>query len=423
MKKLLYVAIVLSMLLTLTPMMAMAQEGGEDYVVQKDDWLSKLADKYYGNVTYYWAIFDGTNEKNAADSSYAKIENADLIEPGWKLYIPTKEEAEAYMAARGEAAPAEAPAAAGGYKIAIIVKHTGNPYFDKVNEGANEAAAELGDEVIFQGPATSDVAGQIELIDALIAQKVDAIAVSANDPDALIPVGKKAMEAGIVFISFDSAIAPEGRLLHENQADSEQVGRVEVQMLGEMIGYEGEIAILSAGATMTNQNTWIEWMKKELEEPKYENMPLVAVVYGDDDRQKSLNEAQGLFKSYPDLKGIISPTTVGIAATGKALTDAGLCGQVALTGLGLPSEMAEYIRSGCCGAMALWNPIDQGYLTTYIAHNLVAGTLEAKAGSTFKGGRMGDYTVVDTGDGDLQVYQGPPFQFNADNIDQWADVY
>jgi rhamnose transport system substrate-binding protein len=422
MKKLLYVAVVLSMLLALMPTMVMAQAGGEDYVVQKDDWLSKLADKYYGNEMYYWAIFDGTNEKNAADSSYAKIENADLIEPGWKLYIPTKDEAEAYMAKRGGAAPA-APVAGGGYKLAIIVKHTGNPYFDKVNEGANEAAKELGDTVIFQGPATSDVAGQIELIDALIAQKVDAIAVSANDPDALIPVGKKAMDAGIKFISFDSAIAPAGRLLHENQANSEQVGRVEVQMLGEMINYEGEIAILSAGATMTNQNTWIEWMKKELEEPKYAKMKLVAVVYGDDDRQKSLNEAQGLFKSYPNLKGIISPTTVGIAATGKALTDAGLCGKVALTGLGLPSEMAEYIKSGCCKAMALWNPIDQGYLTTYIMHNLVAGTLEAKAGSSFKGGRMGDYTVVDTGNGDLQVYQGPPFQFNADNIDQWSSVY
>jgi rhamnose transport system substrate-binding protein len=152
-------------------------------------------------------------------------------------------------------------------------------------------------------------------------------------------------------------------------------------------------------------------------------MELVAIVYGDDDRQKSLNEAQGLFKSYPDLKGIISPTTVGIAATGKALTDAGLCGQIALTGLGLPSEMAEYIRSGCCEAMALWNPIDQGYLSTYIAHYLADGTLTPAAGETFSAGRMGDYTVVDTGDGDLQVYQGPPFQFNADNIDQWADVY
>ena len=423
MKKFLYLLITLSVLLALMPVAIVgAQEPvacDEDYLVQADDWLSKLADKYYGNVFAYWAIFDATN---AAGGDYATIENADLIEIGWKLCIPSAADAEKLLAARGVTMAAPA-AAVGGYTIALIAKHTGNPYFDKVNEGANEAAKELGDTLIFQAPATSDVGGQIELAEALIAQKVDVIGFSANDPDALVPVGQKAMDAGIKVMSWDSAVSPDGRMVHENQANSELVGRVEVQMLAEMIGYKGQIAILSAGATMTNQNTWIEWMKEELKDPKYANMELVSIVYGDDDRQKSLNEAQGLFKSYPDLKGIISPTTVGIAATGKALTDAGLCGKVALTGLGLPSEMAEYIKSGCCKAMALWNPIDQGYLSTYIAHYLADGTLTPKAGESFSAGRMGDYTVVDTGGGDLQVYQGPPFQFNAENIDQWANVY
>lgn len=424
MKKFFYLLVTLSLLLALMPVaVASAQEPvdcDEDYLVQADDWLSKLADKYYGDVLAYWAIFDATN---AAGGDYATIENADLIEIGWKLCIPSAADAEALLAARGQAMGAAPEAMAGGYTIALIAKHTGNPYFDKVNEGAIEAAAELGDTLIFQAPATSDVAGQIELAEALIAQEVDVIGFSANDPDALVPVGKKAMDAGIKVMSWDSAVATEGRMVHENQADPELVGRVEVQMLAEMIGYEGQIAILSAGATMTNQNTWIEWMKEELKDPKYANMELVGVVYGDDDRQKSLNEAQGLFKSYPDLKGIISPTTVGIAATGKALTDAGLCGQIALTGLGLPSEMAEYIKSGCSEAMALWNPIDQGYLTTYIAHYLADGTLTPAAGESFSAGRMGDFTVVEVAPGDLQVYQGPPFQFNADNIDQWASVY
>jgi rhamnose transport system substrate-binding protein len=421
MKKLLYVLIVLSLLLAVAPVVG-AQDDAvaceEDYVVQAADWLSKLADKYYGDPLAYWAIFDATN---AAGGDYAVIENADSIEIGWKLCVPSAADAEALLAARGEAAPVAAEG--DGYTIALISKSTGNPYFDKVEEGATEAVNELGDTLIFQGPATPDVAGQIELIDALIAQGVDAIGVSANDADALVPIGQKAMDAGIKFFSWDSGVSPDGRLVHEAAASSEQIGRVQVQMVAEMIGYEGQIAVLSAGATMTNQNTWIEWMKEELKDPKYANMELVAVVYGDDDRQKSLNEAQGLFKSYPDLKGIISPTTVGIAATGKALTDAGLCGQVALTGLGLPSEMAEYIQSGCCTAMALWNPIDQGYVSAYMAHNLINGNLTPAAGETFDAGRMGQLTVVDEGDGDLTVYQGPPFQFNADNIDMWASVY
>jgi rhamnose transport system substrate-binding protein len=424
MKKFLYVLVTLSLLLALMPVaLASAQTAvacDEDYTVLANDWLSKLADKYYGDVLAYWAIFDATN---AAGGDYAKIENPDQIEIGWKLCIPSAADAEKLLEARGQTMAEAPPAAAGGYTIALIAKHTGNPYFDKVNEGANEAAKELGDTLIFQAPATSDVAGQIELAEALIAQKVNVIGFSANDPDALVPVGKKAMDAGIKVMSWDSAVATAGRMVHENQADPELVGRVEVQMLGEMIGYEGQIAILSAGATMTNQNPWIEWMKEELKDPQYAKMELVGVVYGDDDRQKSYNEAQGLFKSYPDLKGIISPTTVGIAATGKALTDAGLCGKIALTGLGLPSEMAEYIKSGCCKAMALWNPIDQGYLTTYIAHYLADGTLTPAAGESFSAGRMGEFSVVEVAPGDLQVYQGPPFQFNADNIDQWASVY
>ncbi len=322
------------------------------------------------------------------------------------------------------AAPEQPPAEkAGGYKIGLVVKNLGNPFFEAVNRGAQEAAQELGDEVIFQGPATPTAEGQIEIIDALIAQRVDAIAITANDPEALVPVGKKAMDAGIKVVTFDSAVAPEGRQLFVNQADMEQIGRIQVQMLAEMINYEGEIAILSAASTMTNQNTWIEWMKKELEDPKYEKMKLVAVVYGDDLREKSYNEAQGLFKSYPDLKGIISPTTVGIAATARALQDAGLCGKIALTGLGLPSEMAEYIKNGCCQEMALWNPVDLGYLTVHATHALLAGAITAEAGKTFQAGKLGEYTTQDEGNGGVMILLGPPFRFNAENIDEWAKVY
>jgi rhamnose transport system substrate-binding protein len=424
MKKTLYVLIALTLLLALTPAAFVSAQGPveceEDYIVQAADWLSKLSDKYYGDILAYWVIFDATN---AAGGDYAKIDNPDLIEIGWKLCIPSATDAQQLLAARGQATAAAPAPEAGGYTIAIVTLQSGNPYFDKVDEGSQEAAAELGDNIIFQGPASMDVASQIELVDALIAQNVDAIGVSAIDPQALVPVGQKAMQAGIKFFSWDSPIAPAGRLFHEDAADPELIGRVEVQMLAEMIGYEGQIAVLSAGATNENSNLWIEWMKEELKDPKYAKMELVAVVYGDDDTQKSYNEALGLFKSYPDLKGIISPTTVGIAASGKALTDNGLCGKVALTGLGLPSEMAEYIRSGCCEAMALWNPVDQGYLITYMGHYLVDGTLTPAAGEAFNAGRMGSFKVVDAGGGNLVVYQGPPFQFNADNIDEWADVF
>jgi rhamnose transport system substrate-binding protein len=166
-----------------------------------------------------------------------------------------------------------------------------------------------------------------------------------------------------------------------------------------------------------------EYMKQELEDPKYDKMELVTIVYGDDLREKSYNEAMGLFKSYPNLKGIISPTTVGIGATGNAITDADLIGKVHLTGLGLPSEMAEWIKNGACEAMFLWNPIDLGFLTGHTAALMVKGEIEGKLGEAFTAGRMGEKEIVDDGAGGLEIMLGPPFRFDASNIDEWKDVY
>jgi rhamnose transport system substrate-binding protein len=260
-------------------------------------------------------------------------------------------------------------------RIAILVKSLGNGFFEAVRDGAQEAAKELGDvEIIYQGPSSATAEGQIEIINNLIATKVDAIAISANDQDALVPAAKKAMEAGIKVISFDSGIAEAGRILHLAPSDTELIGRSQMRLMGELVNWEGEVAILSATAQATNQNAWIEYMKKEIQEnPKCKNMKLVAVVYGDDSSDKSYREALGLFKSYPNLKGIISPTTVGVAATAKAIQDQGLTGKIQLTGLGLPSEMKAYVENGVSKAIALWNPIDLGYSSTYICYNLVKG--------------------------------------------------
>lgn len=309
------------------------------------------------------------------------------------------------------------------FTIAMVVKGAGNPFFEACRKGGEEATEELGVNFIFQAPELPTAEGQIALIDALIAQRVDAILVSANDPDALVPVLRRAMDRGIKVVAFDSGVAPEGRNLFLNQADMELIGRIQVQMLAEMIDYEGEIAVLSATSTMANQNTWISWMQEELKESEYENMSMVAIVYGDDLREKSYNEAQGLLRSRPDLRGIISPTTVGLAATARAIEDQNLSGQVALTGLGLPSEMAEYIRSGTCEAMALWNPIDLGYVSSYMAHGLLTGELQGEVGEIVNAGRMGDKEITVAADGGLEVVLGAPFVFDADNIEEWYQVY
>ena len=310
----------------------------------------------------------------------------------------------------------------GPKKYAFIFKNTGNPYGEKMMEGFEEAVNEMGGEAILRAPDQPTAEGQIQIIEQLITQQVDSIVIAGNDPDALQPALTKAMDAGIEVISVDSAVNADSRVTHVNQADPEAIGRIQIEAISEMIGGKGQIAVLSATSQATNQNLWIENMQKELEKPEYKDIELVKVAYGDDLRDKSVSETEALLKTYPDLKGIIAPTTVGIAAAGKVLTDKGLNGKVALTGLGLPSEMASYIESGVAPWMYLWNPIDVGYASGFTAGALVNGEMEGKTGDTFEAGRLGGKEVVEDGDG-TQVMLGEPFKFDKENIAEWKDVY
>ena len=303
-------------------------------------------------------------------------------------------------------------------RIALVVKSLGNGFFDAANKGAQEAAAELGDvEVIYTGPTAATAEAQIEVINSLIAQQVDAIAISANDPDALVPALQKAMERGIKVISWDSGVAPEGRQLHLNPSETALIGETIIKLAADYLPEGGDVAILSASSTATNQNAWIEAAKAALPE-KFPNINLVAVVYGDDDSVKSTDEAKGLIASYPDLKAIIAPTTVGVVAAAQVVTDQGLIGKVNVTGLALPSEFKQFIDNGASQAVALWNPIDLGYSAVMLANDLVEGG-EAKPGATLSMGRMGELTLDDTNSGAMAA----PFTFDKSNIEEFSKIY
>ncbi|VDB01138.1 Predicted L-rhamnose ABC transporter, substrate-binding component [Olavius algarvensis spirochete endosymbiont] len=308
---------------------------------------------------------------------------------------------------------------------AFIFKNTGNPYGDKQMQGFADGIEEMGFEAITRAPDQPTAEAQIQIIEQLIAQKVDSISITGNDFDALQPALRKAMDAGIAILSADSAVNPESRITHINQADSEMIGRTLIQAAYDMAEGAGEIAVLSATSQASNQNLWIEWMKKELDENsgKYANLKLVRIAYGDDLRDKSVSETEGLLQSFPNLEVIIAPTTVGIAAAGRVITDRGLIGQIDVTGLGLPSEMAEYIENGSCPYMFLWNPIDVGYLTAYAAVAASRGELTGAAGEFFSAGRLGEFSVVKASDGGTEVLLGAPFKFEPSNIGEWKSVY
>lgn len=302
-------------------------------------------------------------------------------------------------------------------KIALVVKALGIGFFEAANKGAQEAAKELGDvEVIYTGPTTTTAEGQIEVINSLIAQKVDAIAVSANDTNALVPALKKAMDRGIKVISWDSGVAPEGRMMHLNPSSNPLIGNMIIKLAADNLPEGGDVAVLSATATSTNQNTWIEEMNKVL--PNYKGINVVATVYGDDLADKSYRETQGLIQSHPNLKAIIAPTSVGIVAAAQAVTDAGKIGQINVTGLGLPSEMAGHVKSGASKSFAIWNPIDLGYSATMIANDLIGGA-EAKPGAELKMGRMGVVKLDDKNEGAM----ADPFIYDAKNVEEFAKIF
>jgi rhamnose transport system substrate-binding protein len=305
-------------------------------------------------------------------------------------------------------------------RIAMVVKNLGNGFFDAAHAGAKEAAAQLKDvEIIYTGPTTPSAEGQIEIVNSLISQKVSAIVISANDPDALVPIAKKAMARGIKVISFDSGLSQEGRLMQLNPSNAALIGQKQIQMASDAIGGAGEIAILSASAQATNQNIWINVMKSELAKPEFAKLKLVATVYGDDQSDKSYREAIGLLRSNPGLKAIIAPTTVGINAASKAVVDEHLVGKVFVTGLGLPSEMAGHVKSGAVREFAIWNPIDLGYAATYAAYDFVKGAPNAKAGGSVSAGRMGTIAI----DANGEAAMGAPFTYNKENVDKFSKIF
>ena len=303
-------------------------------------------------------------------------------------------------------------------RIALVVKALGIGFFEAAAKGAEEAAAELGDvEIIYTGPTDTTAEGQIEVINSLIAQKVDAIAVSANDADALVPTLQKAMERGITVISWDSGVAKDGRMMHLNPSSSALIGNTIIKLAADHLPDGGEVAVLSATTTSTNQNVWIEEMNKVM--GNYPNITVVGTVYGDDLADKSYREAQGLMQTYPNLKAIIAPTSVGIVAAAQAVTDAGKVGQINVTGLGLPSEMAGHVKSGASQSFAIWNPIDLGYAATMIAYNLNTGKAKAEPGAEIPMGRMGSAKLDENG----EAAMADPFTYDASNIDQFSSIF
>ncbi|RII20334.1 Autoinducer 2-binding protein LsrB precursor [Streptomyces sp. YIM 130001] len=300
--------------------------------------------------------------------------------------------------------------------IGFLPKQVNNPYFTTADKGGKKAVEELGSTFKEVGPSSgTDTSGQVSYVNTLTQQQADAIAVSAQDPGALCTALKQAMKNGVSIVTYDSDTKTDCRNAFISQASAEDLGRTQVQLLAEQIDNKGEIAILSAAQTATNQNTWIDYMKDELKKPKYKDIKLVTTAYGDDDAQKSFQQTQGLLQEHPKLKGIISPTTVGIKAAAQYLSGSKYKGKVKLTGLGNPNDMRKYVKDGTVEAFELWDPADLGALAAHTAVALESGRITGKQGEKFKAGDLGEFTVGKDG----VINLGKPTVFDADNVDDY----
>lgn len=327
----------------------------------------------------------------------------------WLLVRSIKDE-------KGSSAPTQTantttPAAGKKSVIAMMPKAKGDPYFISCKKGAEEAAKELGAELLWDGPTDLDPAKQNEVVEAWITRGVDVIAVSVENKEGISTVLRKAKEKGIKVVTWDADAEKDARDFLINQATPQGIGETLMDETARIMGGKGEFAIITASLSAANQNEWIKHIKARLES-KYPDMKLVTIQPSDGDRDRAFQETQNVLKVYPNVKvvmGIAAPAVPGIAEAVKQSNRP----DVKVTGLSLPNMCKPYIKSGIIDSIVLWNTGDLGYLTVFVSNALNNGTFK-KGDKSFKAGRIGDIEVVDD-----EVRLGKPFIFNRDNVDKF----
>ena len=315
------------------------------------------------------------------------------------------------------AAPAQA---ATKLKIAHIPKLGTIGYFQAADKGVQRACAELGAECAYKGPTEITAAAQVKEINAAVQAGYNVLIVAANDKDALVPALKDAMDKGVTVVTYDSDVAQDGRSVFVNQASSEGIGQALAKSASDIAGGAGDIAILSTTPDATNQNVWIDFMKKELS-AKYPNVKVVATAYGLDKPEESTTETQGLIQKYPKIKAIVAPTSVGIVAAAKYVSGSAAKGKVAVTGLGLPNDMKTYIKDGSNAQASLWDVENFGYVAVYVAKHVRDGGAVAVGDKVGSGpGDKGEAErTVTAGAVGNEIILGPATVFTKENVDQF----
>ena len=318
------------------------------------------------------------------------------------------------LAFAGCSKSSDSPGSTDGKKLLVgfMPKSKGNAYFLSCKQGADEAAKELGIEMIFDGPTDPDPAKQNEIVEQWINLGVDAIAVACENRDGISTALRKARAKGVKVITYDADAQPDAREFFVNQATVEGIGNALTDEAARLLGGSGDYAIITASLTAGNMIAWQQAIEKRNAE-KHPNLKRVALRPCDDLKDKAQSEATALLSANPNLKLIMAICSPAVPGAAEAIKQAGKAGQVKLIGLGLPNENKRYVKEGVTDTVILWKTLDLGYLTIHAAAAVAKG--ELKAGATgFKAGKLGEFKIA----GD-NILLGEPFKFTKENIDQF----
>ena len=300
-------------------------------------------------------------------------------------------------------------------RIGVMPKLVGISYFEATGRGAREAGEELGINVHYDGPTSAIHEDQVRMLNTWMAQDFDVLAIAPNDPDAISSTLRSATREGFTVMTWDTDANADNsrRQIFVNQASNQSIAdtMVDIMVQGlEEQGKElkGKFLVVSGTPTASNQNTWIKLMKVRITED-YPEMELLETLMPGEDQSKAQEMTTAALNSHGDIVGIWGLTSVAIPAAAKAIEDAGKAGEIYATGIGLPSTMKPFVESGSCTKFALWDPVDLGYLSVYVAHHLK--TKGELPDGTYDFGRIKGVIVKDG-----EAILGPPIVFTKENI-------
>lgn len=305
----------------------------------------------------------------------------------------------------------------------LITKSAGNPYNTHMARGFEEAIRECGGSPVILEPEKATAEEQIALINTCIRGKVRSISIAANDTTALNPVLQKAMEQGILISTLDSNTSEDSHVLFVNQVSAETLAQYLMDAVYDLSGGGGVWAILSTTNQAGNQSTWIRAMQELMTQEPYLDLRLVSIAFGEDNAELSREKVEDILDQYPDLKVLCAPTVVGMRAAAEVLAERN--SDVKLTGLCLPSEMAEFMSQDnpVCPVMYLWNPIAMGKLSGYVSIALTEGTITGVPGELLQTPDGREYQIMESPLGGSEVVVGEPQKFTPDNISEWQDIF